>query len=141
MKRITELRKLSDEHHQGLVLARRARQAADGVGDISMAQLWEEIEQKFRDELEPHFVLEEDYIIPPLEVLGEEGLVGRLHEEHKILRDIVYNPSARSAQALKTFGEQLEQHIRFEERELFERIQQVLSPEALKAIEAASHKT
>lgn len=55
LKRIPELRKLSEDHHHGLVLARRARLAGDGDEDFSAAHVWEEIERKFQNELEPHF--------------------------------------------------------------------------------------
>jgi len=38
MKRIQELRDLSDDHHQGLVLARHARKAAAGEHDQSPSE-------------------------------------------------------------------------------------------------------
>jgi len=139
LKRIPELRKLSEDHHHGLVLARRARLAGDGDEDFSTAQVWEEIERKFKNELEPHFRIEEKYLAPPLVILGEVALIERFNEDHRILRKSVSDKSARLPSALKQFGEILERHIRFEERELFEIAQQRLSSDDLKEIEKACH--
>ena len=137
LKRIPELRKLSEDHHHGLALARRARLAREGDGGLSVSQVWEEIERKFQNELEPHFRIEEEYLAPPLVALEETKLIERFNEDHKVLRNSVSDQSARSLSALKQFGEILEQHIRFEERELFEIAQRRLSSDELKAIEMA----
>ncbi len=138
MKRIPELHKLSADHHLGLVLARRARLAAEGKSCHSPSEVWEEIDRKFRSELEPHFRIEEEYLVPPMKAIGELGLIERLNEEHKALREIVLDRSARTLSLLRDFGEILERHIRFEERELFETAQQLLPPEVFKTIEKAS---
>lgn len=137
LKRIPELRKLSEDHHHGLALARRARLAGDGNEGFTASHVWEEIERKFQDELEPHFRIEEEYLAPPLAALGEMELIERFNKDHRILRESVSDQSARSPSALKQFGEMLERHIRFEERELFEIAQQRLSSDDLKAIEKA----
>ena len=140
LKRIPELRRLSEDHHHGLALARRARLAGEGDGNLSVSHVWEEIEKKFEDELEPHFRIEEEYLIPPLIALEETELIERFNEDHKLLRDRVSNQSERSISTLIEFGEILERHIRFEERELFETAQQRLSSDELKAIETACLK-
>jgi hypothetical protein len=137
LKRIPELRRLSEDHHHGLVLARRARLAGEGNGGVPDSHVWEEIERRFRDELEPHFRIEEEYLAPPLVALGETELIRRFNRDHRMLRESVGDPSARSPSALKQFGEMLERHIRFEERELFETAQQRLSSDELRAIERA----
>ena len=136
LKRVPELRKLSEDHHHGLVLARRARRAAEENED-SIAHTWKEVESKFKNELEPHFQIEEKYLIPPLEALGKTELAKRTNDEHRKLRESVNEGAERSAAGLKEFGEMLEQHIRFEERELFEEAQRLLSSDDLKAIEKA----
>jgi len=138
MKRIPELHKLSADHHLGLVLARRALIAAEGKSRHSPSEVWDEIDRKFRSELEPHFRIEEKYLVPPMEAMGELELVARLNEEHKALREIVVNRSARSLSLLREFGEILERHIRFEERELFETAEKLLPTELFKEIEKAS---
>ncbi len=62
MKRIPELRKLSEDHHYGLVLARKARLAKD---ETSAKKVWWEVMNKFQDEFDPHFIIEEKYLAPP----------------------------------------------------------------------------
>ncbi len=136
LKRVPELRKLSEDHHHGLVLARRAKRAAEENED-SVAQAWKEVKNRFRNELEPHFQIEEKYLVPPLEAHGKTELVERTTDDHRRLRKAVSEDALRSASGLKAFGEMLDQHIRFEERELFEEAQRLLSRDDLKAIERA----
>ncbi|MBI4937833.1 MAG: hemerythrin domain-containing protein [Nitrosomonadales bacterium] len=125
MKRSPALRKLSNEHHHGLVLAKRARKAA-GTEDAQRA--WQEIRARFATELEPHFLAEESGLLPALERAGATDLVQRTLAEHAALRRLI---GENGAQSMTGFAELLEQHIRFEERELFEAAQQKLSPEEI----------
>ncbi len=141
MKRIREFRKLSEDHHHGLVLARRARLAGAGTEGFSVPHVWEEVEEKFQYEFEPHFIIEEKYLVPPLEAIGEIKLINRLNDDHKILRQRISDQSVRTPLALKQFGEILEKHIRFEERELFEIAQKRLSFDALQSLERACQKS
>jgi hemerythrin-like domain-containing protein len=137
MKRAPELRDLSEDHHHGLVLARKARQAATGHDARAVADTWVEVEMQFSAELAPHFQIEETFIAPHLEAAGESTLTKRLHDEHRALRECVRPGGSRTPADLARFGELLESHIRFEERELFEVAQRRLSPEALLAVAEA----
>jgi hypothetical protein len=139
MKRVPELRDLSDDHHQGLVLARKAKKAAAQEPGFSATEVWADAEQRFISELEPHFKIEEMFLATALETQGETQLARRLYDEHKVLRDYFVPRASRTLDDLRSFGELLEKHIRFEERELFEVAQKVLSPDALHAVEAACH--
>lgn len=121
MKRCTALRDLSNEHHHGLVLAKRAKEAA---GTAEEEQVWRGIQARFAVDLEPHFQIEELGLLPALEQAGEAELVRRTLDEHAELRRLI---SEEGAQAIARFAELLAQHIRFEERELFEVAQQKLS--------------
>lgn len=134
MKRIQELRKLSEDHHHGLVLARHAMLAND---ESSHREVWQEVLRKFQRELEPHFIIEEKYLAPPFESLGETALLKRFNGDHKKLRAIIHDQKNRSLSTLKYFGELLEAHIRFEEQELFEVAQSRLSSEDLQSVEKA----
>lgn len=135
MKRAPQLIPLSDDHHQGLVLARRARQSAAGVGAFTPAQAWQEIAVRFGEELEPHFRIEEAVLLPALEAVGESGLTERLRAEHGELRALA--AEAGGTERLRRFGELLDAHIRFEERELFPLAQEKLTPETLEKVRAA----
>ncbi len=122
MKRHPALRDLSSDHHIGLVLARKARQAADG-NPRDRLHAWTTLVARFRAELEPHFQLEEEGLLPAMRRAGETLLVERTLTEHAALRDLVAD--ARS-ENLAGFAELLVAHIRFEEKALFERAQQLL---------------
>lgn len=111
---------------------------AAGQDDTPLAVMWKEIEEKFRFDLEPHFRVEEEAIAPALESHGESALVQRLIQEHKELREYFKPGADRTAANLASFGVLLENHIRFEERELFEVAQKVLNPDELNAVAIAS---
>lgn len=127
MRRIPELRDLSEDHHHGLVLARRARTAARAADNAEAA--WADIRARFEVEIEPHFQIEDDLIGPPLRHLGEVDLANRLATDHAALRDCVTDGGN-----LERFAALLESHIRFEERQLFEVVQDRFPQEALRAI-------
>jgi hypothetical protein len=137
MKRIPELRDLSEDHHHSLALARKARRAALGEAGLLAGDVWSEVEVHVHDELVPHFLVEETLIAPGLDAAGETALTKRLFEDHRALRECVRPGNAKSLAALGRFGELLENHIRFEERVLFETAQCVLTPESLRAVAEA----
>ena len=140
MKRVAALRQLSDDHHQGLVLALKAKKAAAGKDALSVDAIWADVTQRFSAELEPHFQIEEQFLAPALLDAGETQLIQRLEQEHAALRALLTS-SDRSATSLEVFGRMLEQHIRFEERELFETAQRLLSSGALDTIATAHSKS
>lgn len=124
MKRHAALIGLSQDHHHGLVLARRCTS-----GEAS----WPEVAQLFAAELEPHFQIEERMLLP---ALGSDPLVERTLAEHGELRRMVDEQDS-----LQAFGALLQAHIRFEERELFERAQAVMTESQLTEILNAWPKT
>jgi len=127
MKRDPSLRNLSSEHHSGLVIARKARKAAD-LDAAAQTAAWESIRQIFRTELEPHFQTEERGVLPALREAGEVELVERTLREHRAMRALI---AANRPANLGPFAEALKAHIRFEENELFEIAQRVLGSERL----------
>jgi len=137
MKRLPGLRDLSEDHHHGLVLARKAKRTGAGEPGPSAGEVWSEVEMQFSTELAPHFLIEETHLAPGLEAAGETALAKRLFEEHQALRSFLQPGSGRSLDDLARFGELLERHIRFEEQELFEVAQRRLSLEALAAVAQA----
>lgn len=137
MKRAPELRDLSDDHHHGLVLARKAKLAASGQEGPSGPEMWAEVEVVFKKELEPHFEIEESFIGKVLRAAGESQLAQRLVDEHEALREFLLPRHPRTVDDLRRFGELLEQHIRFEERELFQVAQAKLTSDELSAVAKA----
>lgn len=137
MKRVKELRDLSDDHHQGLVLARKAKRTSVSEDKSLVSTIWKEIEIKFISELEPHFQIEETFLAPNLVTKEGGSLLKRFYSDHENLRQFIKQKNIRTAAALQAFGILLEKHIRFEERELFEEAQRSLSQEALNSIAKA----
>jgi len=133
MKRSKALTRLSREHHLALVLARRAL----GVGfedEEAACRFMSQAAETFRRELEPHFQLEEAALLPALNSVGEHLLVTRTLTEHEELRRLAKRLKKQDADSVHRFGELLEAHVRFEERELFARAESLLTPEALTTI-------
>ena len=135
------LKKLSHDHHHGLLIGLRARKAA-ATGDASViASTWIETERRFAAELEPHFHVEERFILPGLVARGMTDFIRQLTDEHAELRAFVKPESERNASRLQRFGELLDAHIRFEERTLFEVVQTVFSEDELTALAVAATDT
>jgi len=136
MKRVPELRDLSDDHHTGLVLARRCKQAGGRDAASTPEAVWQQVLEAFAGHLEPHFRIEEDHLLPALEAIGEGSLAERIREDHRELRALrdAGHPTRAS---VARFGELLEAHIRYEERQVFEPVQQRLPARALQAVARA----
>lgn len=65
---------LSSDHHTGLVLEQRARKAPTCDDRIAQAE-WQHIVERFHAELEPHFLVEEQALLPAPKDVGEAALV------------------------------------------------------------------
>lgn len=131
MWRDPRLRGLSDDHHQALVLALQLTRArSDEEKQEALAALVD----RFESEIDPHFVVEEDLLLQPLRELNEMDLVDRTIEDHAFLREGAALAKAGKPFDIKEYGVRLREHVRFEERELFERCQELLSDEILEAV-------
>lgn len=130
MKRAAGLSGLSRDHHTALVLARRAEHAA-ASDDRTASVEWQKIAEFFRTDLELHFRIEEQSLLPALADAGEAALVERTLSEHARLRKLSLESSHRY---LQEFSSLLHAHIRFEEQVLFQRAQEILDRPALDAV-------
>ncbi|GJL76209.1 hemerythrin domain-containing protein [Nitrosomonas sp.] len=142
MKRVAALKPLSMDHHHGLALARKAKMAAsdEKIQNTDQLKIWTELLTHAENVLISHFAIEESYLAAALKALDDphvDQLVDRLYTEHETLRRLLSPNSARNTANLKMLGELLEQHIRFEERELFEIAQMKLDDQTLQTIAAA----
>jgi hypothetical protein len=136
VKRHPHLQPLSDDHHGALVLARRVGRAARGGGAEELMQAWSELQRRFARELEPHFRVEEQWLLPPLEAVGERARVEQVRAEHRELRALASrDPDPAVAAQLAAL---LQRHVRFEERELFPCAQRHFDPTALEAVGRAA---
>jgi hypothetical protein len=129
VKRHPALVPLSDDHHGALVLARRLRRAAGAPDADALA---EETRAKFDRELEPHFRVEEERLLPALAARGAADLVDAIARDHARLRELVRRPW--SAETPGELGALLERHVRFEERVAFPRAEALLSERELASV-------
>lgn len=136
MRRSPELVPLSHDHHSALVLARRCRQSLTSKAVVPPAEAWRQVREAFPAHLEPHFVIEERYLLPALAEVGEEELVQRVRSDHAELRALASEETADRV-TIERFGLLLETHVRFEERELFEVAQTRLAASVLEAVAQA----
>jgi hemerythrin-like domain-containing protein len=142
MKRAAELRSLSEDHHHGLVHARRLREAASAeAGDqVQTARAFLEF---WQSETSAHFRKEEEVLLPVLARHGGDpgrGAVAEMLAQHAQIRGLVMQLSDEvkdgdvPPETLRSLGELLEAHIRLEEREVFSMTEETLPDEALKEV-------
>lgn len=133
MKRHPCLRSLSDDHHHGLVQARRLRLAAESDPEARSRAAHEFI-SVWRLEISPHFDREEMCL---LSYLNGDAQANRLLSDHAVLRGMaesLSNPATVTAELCKNISDRLETHIRWEERELFPALELSLPEESLRII-------
>jgi iron-sulfur cluster repair protein YtfE (RIC family) len=136
MLRDKSLIPLSHQHQRALALCVRIDRAQPiPVKDL---QSWQtEIEQHFEQEINIHFFAEEQVLFPAASQFPEliplvEGLIA----DHAALRESLNQAKAHSmsAESLPAFAQQLASHVRKEERQLFERLQQLMNAKDLAAL-------
>ncbi len=112
MKRHEALTGLSRDHHHTLAMALRILR--DPHADHSA-----DIRNHSRDLLE-HFVREEEQFAPLWQKLPDHGLRLRFENDHAALRELLNQAQYGKPQWQSMLAERLRDHVRFEERELFE---------------------
>jgi hemerythrin-like domain-containing protein len=124
MRRSRQLKPLSSEHHQALLVAFQLKQGLAGhaesagapkdlPGLLALARRFEE--QVFRN----HVQIEEDVLGAHLTPADMRRLQGEHAEMTRLIETARRAPPPELRGALKAFAELLERHIRWEERELF----------------------
>ena len=130
IKRHEALKPLSREHHHGLLLCWKIRQGfKKNVAPERMKKYTDWFKQEY---LEPHFQMEEEYVFP---VLGNDNeKVKRALAEHRRLKRL-FEQEEDLDKALSRIEEELDLHIRFEERDLFNDVENAATPEDFAEIE------
>ena len=140
MQRDPRLVRLSEEHHHGLVFALRLERELTEAGDTKLADVYAELLRFWARGLLPHFHAETECLIARLvrHVPDDDERVRRLQRDHlgmealvARMRDAAGDEDRRDALAM--FGESLRAHIRWEERVLFESLQDTLTESELDA--------
>ena len=138
MLRDKNLIPLSHQHQHALALCVRLDRALL-AGPVDPEPWQAEIQQIVEQEITIHFAAEEKEVFPAAKGDPElEGVVEELIEEHGVLRALFARAMHRKLDTagLKAFVATLSQHIRKEERQLFEGLQKRLNPEQLASIGA-----
>lgn len=130
LKRHKALQSLSRDHHHGLLLSWKIRSGLSKK--IIPKRIWDYAQWFFETHLIPHFELEEQHIFT---ILGpNNAFVKKALDDHKSLKEL-FTKMDKNSQTLNKIEEELEQHIRFEERILFPEIQKGATEEQLIQIE------
>ncbi|MCM4167264.1 Iron-sulfur cluster repair protein YtfE [Arenibacter antarcticus] len=129
IKRHKAMQPISREHHQGLLLSWKIRTGFSK--GISMERMKTYMDWFYATHLVPHFEVEEKYIFP---ILGNDHeLVKKAIAQHRRLERL-FNTSTELKKIISLIEEELENHIRFEERILFNEIQKVATEEQMNTI-------
>ena len=139
MLRDKNLIPLSHQHQHALAMCVRLDRAL-AKGNVDLNAWQEEIVGIWESEIRYHFEAEEKILFPAADRYASlQPLVEQLLSEHVALRDFFARAGARSLDAatLKTFVETLAQHIRTEERQLFEECQRQMPAEEMARAGAA----
>jgi iron-sulfur cluster repair protein YtfE (RIC family) len=133
MLRDKSLIPLSRQHQHALALCVRIDRASH-IPDTDLAAWQTEIAQQFQTEIRIHFAAEEDVLFPEGQKFAElVPLIDELRGDHAVLCESFSKAEAQtmSATDLFTFAQRMSAHIRKEERQLFERMQELMKPEEL----------
>lgn len=118
LKRIQKLIPLSHEHHDSLLLCWKIR---DGIKrNIESERIHKYLKWYWEIILNKHFEKEEEYIFP---ILGlENQLIKKLMAQHVEIKNSI-EQEYLSQEEIKKLERTIFHHIRLEERELFEILQ------------------
>lgn len=136
MLRNKNLVPLSRQHQHALALCVRIDRALP-IAEADLGSWQVEIAQHFRAEIRIHFAAEEGCVFPAARVFPElRPLVDELISDHAWLRKRFAEAETQrlSGVAVGEFARRLSGHVRKEERQLFERLQQLMSGEELALI-------
>lgn len=135
-KRSRALKPLSAEHHQALLVAFQVRKAVAGHAEAAGAprdmdglmSLARRFEEKV---LSAHVSAEEELLGSHL----SRDDLARLRAEHRqllsLLKEARSGPAPQRRAPLVAFADLLERHVRWEERELFPRVEEGMAEEEL----------
>lgn len=133
IKRSQQLAPLSREHHDGLLFAWKLRQGlANGT---AMETLRDYCNWYCRNHITQHFEHEENILLKY--ITPDHPLATQLKEEHNDIRELLLSiddkPEAGTISMLANF---ISRHIRFEERRVFNYLEENLTPDQLNDIAA-----
>ena len=131
LKRSKELSPLSHEHHDGLLFVWKLREGLKN--NIAPARLKEFTIFYWQQHIKPHFY-QEEHVLSKFIPIGNL-LVKQMHEEHALIRELILSlGDDASIETFTSLADVIYKHIRFEERQLFEWVEENLNKEQLQEI-------
>lgn len=130
IKRHEAIQPLSREHHHSLLLCWKIR---TGISKgVAFSRIKKYCDWFFKDQVSPHFKIEEKYLFP---VLGEDHeLIKKSLAEHRRLTRL-FKDKKNIERSVSLIEEELTAHVRFEERIVFQEIQKQATEVQLKLIQ------
>ncbi len=131
-KRHQAIGSFSKDHHFGLLLVWKIRQ---GLGkSVNPERISNYVTFFFKEDLEKHFTEEEQLLFS--ELPADDVLRKQAESDHQAIYKLVTAIEKKKDDAvlLNNLADELEKHIRFEERELFNHLQDNIKADDLEAI-------
>lgn len=130
VKRHVALQSFSREHRIELLIGWKIRQGFRK--NVSLSRIKKYTDWVFKNYVKPHFENEEKYILPLLD--ESDKIRKRIITEHRRLERL-FNDNEDVKRALSLIEEELDAHIRYEEKVLFEKIQEIATEAQLEEIQ------
>lgn len=131
IKRSKQLTPLSKDHHDGLLFAWKIKQGLKNGADIKLVA--EYIQWFWNNHLQEHFNEEEQVLAPHLP--PENELLQQMMDEHQEIEAMIHiNEKIADETLLTKLAESIDDHIRFEERQLFPYAEKVIPEKELNLI-------
>ncbi|NIK12045.1 hemerythrin domain-containing protein [Alkalibacillus almallahensis] len=130
MKRHESLYPLSHHHHHALVMAVNMTQVGTDKQKHSYREMLRQLIEFWEKDGDQHFHDEETVLIPLYLAYGEEidhESVKRMLYEHAQVRGYIHqlrHSTRAMTEEMQTLGQLLQDHIRFEERDLFPKVEE-----------------
>ncbi|MCY7311459.1 MAG: hemerythrin domain-containing protein [Chitinophagaceae bacterium] len=131
IKRSVQLQPLSREHHDGLLFVWKIRQGINN--HTSIEKLSDYTGWFWKNHIRPHFFQEEKVLLLFME--AAHPMAVQLRNEHNYIRELIIAiDKDADSHDFTSLANLLEKHIRFEERELFQFLEEHLSEKELAEI-------
>ncbi len=129
--RSVQLQPLSREHHDGLLFVWKIRQGLKN--HVSIDKLGNYAGWYWRNHIRPHFFQEEKVLLPYM--TASHPMAVQVKKDHDYIRELILTIDKEADRYdFIRLSNLVETHIRFEERELFQYLEQHLTAEELTAI-------
>jgi hemerythrin-like domain-containing protein len=131
IKRSKQLTPLSKDHHDGLLFAWKIRQGLKNGADVKL--IAEYVQWFWKNHLEEHFREEEKILAPHLPADNE--LLKQMFDEHENVEAMIHiNENIPDATLLSNLAQAIDDHIRFEERQLFPYAEKIIPEKELNSV-------